>query len=65
MSKFKEVRVDKGVVLVQNKEREVNQMASKTLVILLLGALAWQSLFSGNVLMALFFILFDLYLISE
>jgi hypothetical protein len=51
--------------LVQNDEREVNQMASKTLVILLLGALAWQSLFSGNILLALFFILFDLYLMSE
>jgi len=65
MPKFKEVRSDWGSGLVQNNEREVNQMASKTLVILLLGALAWQSLFSGNILLALFFILFDLYLISE
>lgn len=65
MPKFKEVKADKGVGSIKKDEREVNQMASKTLVILLLGALAWQSLFSGNILMALFFILFDLYLISE
>jgi hypothetical protein len=50
---------------IKNNEKEVNQMASKTLVILLLGALAWQSLFRGNILLALFFILFDLYLMSE
>jgi hypothetical protein len=65
MPKFKEVKADKGVELDQNNEMEVNQMASKTLVILLLGALAWQSLFSGDILLALFFILFDLFLISE
>ena len=43
MPKFKEVRADLGVGLVQNNESEVNQMAFKILVILLLGALAWQS----------------------